>query len=147
MGGKGPAPVPTSLLRLTGSREVSKREDTLDPPGGIPEPPPWLSPMARMEWDRLVKDLGPLTGLLTPLDRISMAAMCEAVAIYVRSKTAMDSCGDDVMERRRLSMDFDAADRRLRVWSAAFGLTPSDRTRIRLPKPAGSKDGRRSATG
>ena len=83
MGLRGPAPTPTKILRLTGSKELWKRAGEPKPEEGRPKLPTFLeSDEEKREWRRLCALLLPV-GILTKLDGNSLGR-------YVRTLTATD---------------------------------------------------------
>lgn len=78
---KGPPPQPTALRLIRGNpgkRPLPKREPK--PTLGTTAPK-WLSPYAKTEWVRVYKEAANL-GMITKLDRASLAAYCEALADF-----------------------------------------------------------------
>lgn len=101
-----------------------------------PEAPEWLTPGALQEWQRVVPDLLTL-GWVHRLDRMQLAAYCEAVADWekFRKRIAdenkrMDDAGDvqtfatgakQISIWRQLAND---AEKRANAAGAGFGFTP-----------------------
>src|SRR5689334_12451196 len=92
MGRRGPIPMSSALRAVRGNpgrRRQSKTEPTV--PAGLPEPPEFLSEIARQEWDRIAPELL-AAGLLTALDRAGLAVYCVLWADVV-------ACADDLKTR------------------------------------------------
>lgn len=136
MGKRGPKPTPTRILKLRGSPLAGRREGEL-PAESAGEfdatPPPELAGDALAEWQRLVPILRAL-GVLTPLDRSALHALCERWEAYTACVKLKDSVAGSWQEEAALSNRLNGAlDRWMKI-AAAFGLTPSDRTKLRVDK-------------
>jgi len=82
---RGPKPKPTHLKLVQGNpgkRAINRREPKVAP--ALPEPPDHLGEAARQEWERVAHEMYQ-TGILTRLDRATLAAYCQA---YERWRTA-----------------------------------------------------------
>lgn len=83
MGRRGPLPaqLPENVTRLRGEvTHSSPKVATVKPRPGKPTRPSWLTPYGKLVWGRVVKELDPL-GLLSPVDRETLAAYCDASSI------------------------------------------------------------------
>ena len=137
MGKRGPKPTPTVTLRLRGSPRAKRRAGE---PGAAsfgpfdPTPPEGLEGDGAKLWTDLVAQFAS-TGILTAADRPALTAMCERWSEYVtctRRLALVDPLGPEASRlARRLS---GALDRWMKI-AAAFGLTPSDRTKLRVDPP------------
>lgn len=137
---KGRKPKPT-VLRIRegnpGKRAINDREPT--PPAGIPDRPEMLTGVAAAEWDRTVAVLHEM-GLLTQADRSALAAYCTAYARWVQAEEQVAKFGTIVkspekgfpMKSPYLTIA-DQALETMRKFMVEFGLTPSSRSRIRMP--------------
>lgn len=146
MGKRGPAPKPTALKLVAGTRtdRVNRNEpspsDELDV-----EPPEWLTDdVALATWDRLAPDLID-RGVLTGWDVQAFAEWCAAVATIATAESHLAADGH-VVEATVFDRNGSPAGTRVvrnewsRVWkdamevaarrAAKFGLTPSDRAGI-----------------
>lgn len=120
-----------------------------------PEPPEWLSPEARAEWDRVVPGLQ-LLDILKEEDRANLAAYCETWATFVLAVRNVQDNGETIEHTvishgpngrtERTSEIVNpfiavarAAGKELRGFAAQFGLTPSSETA--LGKAGGGDDG------
>ena len=93
MARKGRKPVPTRLKVLRGNpgrRPLPKNEPK--PEQGIPQPPVWLSPVARQEWERVVPRLAEI-GLLTMVDGFILEAYCTCYAHWVECEGTIAKTG------------------------------------------------------
>ena len=132
----GPKPVPTHLKILAGNpghRPLSTNE--AKPLPGRPTCPRHLSPEAKTEWRRMVRELEPL-GLLTSLDRAALAAYCQAWARWAEAEEALRRHGMLVkspsgypMVSPYLSVANKALNQ-VRLLLGEFGLSPSSRSRV-----------------
>lgn len=79
MGERGPAPVPTPILKARGSWRGAAREKAgeVQFPAGKPTCPSFLSREAKAEWKRQVGVLEEV-GVLSAVDRAALAQWCEA---------------------------------------------------------------------
>jgi P27 family predicted phage terminase small subunit len=137
---RGRKPKPT-VLKLRegnpGKRKLNDREPA--PPAEIPDRPEMLSGVAAAEWDRTVVVLHEM-GLLTQADRSALAAYCTAYARWVQAEEQVAKFGTIVkspdkgfpMKSPYLTVA-DQALETMRKFMVEFGLTPSSRSRIRLP--------------
>lgn len=146
MGARGPRPEPVALKVLKGN--PSKRPLNLDAPSpdpGIPTCPSFLTGEAKREWRRITKELLAV-GLLTLADRTALAAYCQA---YARWREA-----EEIINREGMTYEYTnkngstnitarpevAISREnlvlVRQFCQEFGLTPSARAKMRVPKAA-----------
>lgn len=136
---RGRKPKPTSVKILTGNpgkRQLNRHEPKL--PAVIPECPVELSPAAKKEWDRLVKDLAPLK-MLTSLDRVALATYCQAYALWAEAIVAVQKYGAMVkspsgypMQSPYIAIANKQAEIMMRI-ASEFGFTPASRSRISVP--------------
>lgn len=153
MGKRGAPPKPTALKKLQGTeRKDRSPQNEPMPDVRAPEIPRWLHEVpwgvdAVEEWEILAPFLVRLN-LLTEIDRINFAALCDAVGRFCYYRRRVRELGDVMIAESgyrakspEMSMMKDAlAD--MRKFGAIFGLSPSDRTRISVPeKPADEKRG------
>ncbi len=137
MGARGPAAKPTVLKRLQGNpgkRALNRKEAR---PGArrAPSAPRWLSVEGRREWRRIAPRLFGC-GLLTEVDGVSLALLCEALAQYVSAKEIVDKEG--VLARSDKGNWYlhpavgvmTSARGEVLKWAREFGMTPSARSRI-----------------
>ena len=137
---RGRKPKPSSIKDLEGNpgkRKVNDREPI--PPDGIPDCPEFLNDEARAEWFRTAKVLTDM-GLLTVADRSALAAYCVSYARWVQAEEQVKKFGTIVkspeknfpMKSPYLTVA-DQALENMRKLMVEFGLTPSSRSRIRVP--------------
>lgn len=146
MGKRGPAKTPTALAVARGETRPSRvNHDAPDPPSDRAEPPEYLDLDALGVWHRLAPSLE-ARGILTAWDADVFAAYCTAVVHHRRAVKAVNST--NVMLGRGATLHKHPALQVVRDQAALivtlggrFGLTPSDRSQIRLEAPAGSDDG------
>jgi P27 family predicted phage terminase small subunit len=130
---------PTALKNLQGNpgkRAINHREPQPNP--ARPPPPKWLSEAARNQWDRLAKDLHE-AGLLTYIDQLALALLCENYSIWYDAKKEVDTegivCVSDKGNRyQNPSVGvMHTAQKNLISLMREFGMTPSSRSTIKIP--------------
>lgn len=144
---RGRKPKPTVLKVLEGNpgkRSINDREPAV--PDGIPDCPDWLDAEAKAEWYRMAKVLKDMH-LLSLADRTALAAYCVAYSRWVEAETQVKKYGMIVksphkgfpMKSPYLTVA-DQAMESMRKFMVEFGLTPSSRSRIRVPDDGGAAD-------
>ena len=97
---------------------MEKRKGELELPGEIPDAPEWLLPEALIEWGRLTSH--PLySRVLSRVDRSMLATYCQMWARFVDG----EKTGAPVKAAHVAQMN---------ALAGKLGLTPADRTKIRL---------------
>ena len=143
MGKRGPKPQPTALRVLRGNpskRPINQHEPRIPP--AAPKCPQWLSKEAKREFRRLAKVLDEV-GMLTAVDGLALAALCEEWATYVWAQKQLAQHGHtyeytnkfgatNVSPRPEVAIARNAF-LAVKAMCAEFGLTPSSRGRIELP--------------
>jgi len=144
---RGRKPKPTALKTLEGNpgkRRINDREP--EAPHAVPDCPEHLDDVARAEWFRTAKVLMDM-GLLTLADRAALAAYCVAYSRWVHAEQQVKKYGTVVksptkgfpMKSPYLTVA-DQAMESMRKLMVEFGLTPSSRSRIKLPDGAVKAD-------
>jgi P27 family predicted phage terminase small subunit len=137
---RGRKPKPTTLKILEGNPGKRSLKDGPPPaPAGIPECPDFLDDEARAEWFRMTKELLDM-GLLTRADRTALAAYCVAYSRWVAAEAQVRRLGPIVksplknfpMKSPYLTVA-DQALETMRKFMVELGLSPSSRSRIRVP--------------
>lgn len=136
MGARGPAAKPTELRKLQGNpgkRPLPKAEPR--PGERMPSAPRWMSTEAKRQWKRLAPRLH-AAGLLTEVDGLGLAMLCEAVGQYVEGKEIVEKEGaiavsdqGNVYQHPAVGLMKTARAEVLR-WAREFGMTPAARSRI-----------------
>ena len=141
MGKRGPAPTPTEILRLHGSRLVEQRTGEPQPPAGSPPCPEWMNATARLIWDQVIENLASM-GVLKKTDGNAIARYCMLFVewcdcshfiqekgysreIVTEKGGVYDQQYPEVNIRNRLNTDL------LRL-EQQFGLTPAARASIQV---------------
>ncbi|HEX5690519.1 MAG TPA: phage terminase small subunit P27 family, partial [Roseiflexaceae bacterium] len=143
MGSRGPAPTPSSILKLRGSFRADRSHDELIPPEGEPDCPDWLDEEAKAAWTQLSPLLKPM-GVLTKVDGNALSRYCQLWARWKKAELFIQKHGDtypikDDSGKIKCLMPFPqvAIAHKLAALlgrlEAEFGLTPSARSRITLP--------------
>ncbi len=144
---RGRKPKPTVLKILEGNpgrRPLNEREPQA--PAEVPECPDFLDDEARAEWFRMAPVLEEM-GVLTPADRAALAAYCTAYSRWVTAERQVQRLGTIVksplknfpMKSPYLTVA-DQALETMRKFMVEFGLTPSSRSRIRVPEDRRARD-------
>ncbi len=136
MGRRGPAPTPTKTLRLRGSWLAKTRDGEPEPKGKAPGCPAWLDREAKAEWRRVVPELDRL-GLLARLDRGALVSMCAAWSVMVtaiQEATVLPGSEYRTREGRSILKSMHESIATYHRFCGEFGLTPSARSRVRVPE-------------
>lgn len=143
MGKRGPAPKPTVLRVLEGNpshRPLNKREPK--PRIATPTPPAGLDKAARAHWNLLIAELERIPSLLTAVDGGVLAMICQAHSEWEQADAIVQESGltinvkDGQVWPHPAVKIRDVAAKRYKALAAEYGLTPSSRSRINLPKPS-----------
>jgi len=142
---RGRKPKPSGLKLVTGTDRVDRANPAEPhPQPACPEPPDHLGNEARAEWDRVCEHLCAL-GVLSHIDRASLAAYCQAYGRWVQAETALERMaerdavtfglmiktqGGNAIQNPLVGTANKAMADMMR-YAAEFGMTPSARTRIR----------------
>lgn len=136
-----PRPLPTAIHEMRGNpskRPLNKSEPKPAPVFILPEPPEHLGDYGMKEWSRV----GPIlmqNNLLTEADLSIFEAYCMNVQILVISAQSIDEDGLTVRGERGGHVRnpalaaFGQASTAIRAFAAEFGMSPSSRSRIKLP--------------
>ena len=135
---RGPKPIPTKLKLARGSRRVGDLNNRGNEPQPEPKPPTCpthLTEAAKQEWRRIAPQLERL-GLLTRLDRVALAAYCQAWGDWIEARRAIKLSGTVVkapdgglMLNPYLKVSNTAA-KQMHEFLVEFGMSPSSRTRV-----------------
>ena len=134
-----------SCLRKSEIEARKKAEARLRPGTDKVKPPTWLSSQAKREFNRIVKEFGAVEAdLLTNVDVDLLATYCDAYVLYqectkiVAQEGLMveytNKAGAENAVPHPLLTKKKAAFDQMRACAIEFGLTPSARARLALPK-------------
>jgi len=144
-GVRGPKPTPTHLKLVTGNpgkRRLNQAEPK--PEALIPDPPPELSADAREEWEKISPRLL-AAGVLTAIDRATLAAYCQAYGRWVQAERALaemakrdlitaglliKTTNGNAIQNPLVGTANKAMSDMVR-YATEFGMTPSARSRVR----------------
>lgn len=146
MGKRGPEPKPTALRVLHGDRKDRINDAEPVAPEVEVRPPEELSDEAREIWDRLAPSLIAV-GVLTVWDIDAFQITCEALARYkaatklVNNSALLVQGTTGLMKNPALVVQREAEDSFQR-YGARFGLTPSDRSQLKIEAPQSKPQGR-----
>lgn len=116
-----------------------------------PEPPEWLCPEGRAEWDRVVPELL-AAGMLARADRATLSAYCQAWAELVDATKTLDRDGRYLSESQQNSKGEVLGEKlkphpaiasqrdafgRVKAFGSDLGLSPSSRMRLRVVRDGG----------
>jgi P27 family predicted phage terminase small subunit len=134
----GRKPLPTNLKVLKGTQRkgrTNKAEPRPEQEG--PSPPEHLSRYALMEGGRITPQLHAL-GLLSQLDRSTLAAYCQCYGRWKEAEEQLKTTGflirttnGNVVQNPLLGIANRALDL-MNKYATMFGLSPSERSRIRV---------------
>ena len=138
----GRKPKPAALHVVQGTfRGDRHNPNEPRPKPGRPSCPRWLMDEAKKEWKRIAPELEAL-GMLTQLDRASLATYCQAWARFVEAEEQVERYGSVIAAKNSdyISVSPWETLRRsnaatVRAFASEFGLTPSARTRITVTPP------------
>jgi P27 family predicted phage terminase small subunit len=140
---KGRKPIPTTLKLLRGNpgkKKINTREPV--PPVAQPQRPEHIAGLAAEAWDVLAPYLVAL-GVLTDGDSMALAMTCQVYSRWRMAEAEVAKLGTVVKSPNgypilnpHLSVA-NAAQKQLQGLLVEFGLTPSSRSRIKLPLDAG----------
>ncbi len=141
-GRKGRPPKPAHLKVIDGNPGKRRLAPTVKAPPSRPRAPEWLPSYAKTVWRRLVPLLDEM-GILTTVDRETMASYCIAVNKLKESTEALAKTGYLVQGRRKGEAVKNPAAQHQReamheiaTFSSMFGLSPADRQRLGDPASA-----------
>jgi P27 family predicted phage terminase small subunit len=133
---RGRKPKPTALKLMDGNpgkRGINHSEPK--PPGSLPDCPRHLSEEARAEWHRIAESLN-VIGLLTQVDRATMAAYCQCWGRWVEAEEKLANTpailrtpAGYIQQSPWLSI----ANKQLELmarYMTELGLTPASRSRL-----------------
>lgn len=103
----------------------------------MPSAPRWMSLEAKRQWRRLAPRLFK-TGLLTEVDGVGLAMLCEAIGQYVEGKEIVEREGTiaisdqgNVYQHPAVGL-MKTARAEVLKWAREFGMTPAARSRINV---------------
>jgi P27 family predicted phage terminase small subunit len=144
--GKGRKKIPTRIKELQGTVEKSRmveNEMTAELCSSIPEPPNWLSEIAKQEWEKVTLELFNKQ-MLHNIDLRLIEAYCNAIALHIETEQMLRDKGriqmfknpDGTLKHMQAvpyqKIANDALDRALKL-ATQFGMTPTARTSISQP--------------
>lgn len=149
---KGRKPKPPELKSLSGAKK-SGWARPLSPPDiepTAPPPPPGLPPAAAAEWNWIVPRLD-RNRILEPANQTALAMLCRAKADFDQAVAALAKKGGWVTSTARggarmspwVKIMESARDAYLKI-AVEFGLTPSARARLHVPKKNDEKAARKA---
>lgn len=145
-GRRGPAPTPTSLLKLSGSWRAKTRGNEPQPEPGAPPSPDWLDEDARAVWNELAPQLEQM-GVLTQIDGRALARYCDVWVRWYKARDFLRQHGDtyplkDESGKVKYLQQFpqvaiaNKLATQLTRLEQEFGMTPASRARIQVTPDA-----------
>lgn len=142
MGSKpGKRPTPTKLKLIRGEKKKSRlNQNEPQPKLEAPKCPMFLSSVAKKEWKRMVAELEPL-GLLTKIDCAALAGYCDAYSRWADASKMLQKTGliiktpNDYPVQNPVLSIINKALAEMKGFLTEFGMTPSSRSRVNVPKP------------
>ena len=140
MRGKKPKPTKLHILNGNPSKLDLKEKIRIEPkPLQIaPECPKELNEFAKKIWNRFYPELERI-GLLTIIDEMAFAGLCQNYAIYLETEKFLEENGrvmktrsGAIKARPEVAISNNALNF-VKAFATEFGLTPSSRGRIYLP--------------
>ena len=142
---RGRKPKPTALKLADGNpgkRKINGAEPK--PPRSLPDCPGHLAPEAKADWDRLAVTLNQI-GLLTQVDRATMAAYCQCYARWVDAEEKMKETplilrmpSGYIQQSPWLTISNKSLELMVK-YMAELGLTPASRSRLAIQMHTGPK--------
>ena len=138
---RGRKPKPRQLHLVDGTYRPDRHDtDCAEPSGEAPPCPPFLRGTARKEWDRIVPQLE-RAGILDQVDQAALAVYCQARSDYSWAVYKLRREGRIVVNPKSglarahpaIRVQRESAET-IRKFAVEFGLTPSARSRIRVPR-------------
>lgn len=147
---KGRKPKPTKIHILEGGRKKTHRalpenEPKPDTLQKLPRAPKELSDVGKKEWKRTGKELQKL-GLLTQIDLSAFHVYCETYSIWIDAIHNIHKLGMLIKAPSGYPMVTpymsiaNKASEKMAKFLTEFGMTPSSRSRINVPKPEKESD-------
>lgn len=134
-------PKPTNLKILQGNpgkRKVNRNEP--QPDSTMPDAPDHLDEVGKAEWDRVSVELHRI-GLLTGVDRTSLAAYCQNYSRWVKAEQMLQKNGFITKAESGYEMPSpwvaigNKALDQMRKFLVEFGMTPASRTKVKVEPP------------
>jgi len=139
---KGRIPKPSNVKHLEGYRKDRINDNEPKPQKVAPDPPDWLDEIGLAKWRELAPAMERI-GILTELDGMIFAALCQEYSRMVRAERVIAEKGityeytntkKETNTVTRPEVDIaHKAKQLIRVYCSELGLTPSSRSRISLP--------------
>lgn len=148
---RGRKPLPTHLKLIKGNPgRRPLNEDEPEAPYERPACPGHVSDKARETWGYVCGLLEGM-GIISTVDAIAIEVLCEAYADFLAAGEELKSLGSPyyrtktesgaVMHRAHPAQAARRdADARVRAWLSEFGMTPAQRSKIKLGSPKKSED-------
>ena len=141
----GPAPIPTHLKIIRGTRQDRINKTEPKPAASEPKCPTWLSTDGKKIWRRVAKQLKEM-GMLFEADQDVICAYVQAVITHQEASKVVAKEGivvagrrDEFVKNPALQVVRDNATL-IRMLAGELGLTPAARARLKSPDNEGVQD-------
>jgi P27 family predicted phage terminase small subunit len=143
---RGRKKIPTKVKELQGTLKksrVNENEMQVSLVDEIPNPPEWLSDIAKNEWNKLCQELFHKK-MLHAIDLRLIESYCHSIALHIETEKLLQEKGRIQVFRNpngsikytqsvpHVKISNDALSRALKI-ATLFGITPSNRTNINQP--------------
>ena len=139
--------IPTKLKMIKGTARDSRIKDEPEPEPSIPSPPDFLDQVACVEWGRVSTQLFKL-GLLSELDRTSLAVYCRYYSLWKRAEEESKKTDEILMTKQGNVIQNPwrgIANTAVQIMEKAamrFGMNPESRARVSSRRAeSGKKEG------
>ena len=130
---RAPAPTSKKDLKARGSWRAKDRPDDLAPAAKVPAMPKGFDAVAKSEWKRVI-EVHQAQGTMTELDRAPLIVLCQSWSEWNGLSKSLGKLLEGSQDWKRVYVAREQAYKRcLDLWRA-FGMTPADRTRVKVPK-------------
>ena len=140
MSTRGPKPKPTELKKVQGNPGHRPLNQAQPKPKMAVKKPRGMQPIAQRLWDEYVPELSRLQ-VLTGVDSAAFRLMAEHFGFAVQAAKLLQEKGltvatDEGVKKNPLAQIFKDNSLAFKAYASEFGMTPSSRTRLKMPAEA-----------
>lgn len=140
MSTRGPKPKPTELKKVQGNPGHRPLNQQQPKPKTPVKRPRGMQPLAKKLWDEYAPELARLE-ILTGVDSAAFRLMAEHFGFAVQAARELHEAGLTVetkegTKKNPLAQVFKDNSLAFKAYAAEFGMTPSSRTRLKMPAEA-----------
>lgn len=131
----GRPPKPTERHKRDGTYRADRHGDRLESPttAGAPDRPEWLSGEAEIWWDAIIACLP--ADVAGEADDFALALLCEKWAEWRKYSAALEHIEVTDKEHYKVAMLANMAGKTVQGLLGKFGMTPSDRAKMKIVPP------------